>query len=162
MAIAMKNTTLYLLLLCSTAACTKPGEQVTPLLTNECGSEGHRIQFTVDNNDWCANASVSAIASPDGELILSGLSLTGQMFVVQIDSMGVGTLPVNEGANAMSWTDVGNTFTSTTDDPGELVISMHDPAANRISGSFDVVLRDAESPGSHHLAGSFDVTYTVQ
>lgn len=152
----------FYLLLALVAACTKPEEQVVPLLTNECGTDGHRIQFAVDNNDWCANASVTAIASPDGELIISGLSLTGQMFVMQIDSAQVGSQPVNEGANAMSWTDMGNTFTSTTSDPGELTVTAHDAAANRLSGSFDVVLHDAEAPGSRHVAGSFDVTYTVQ
>lgn len=158
----MKNTSLCIIGLCLIAACAKPEEQVAPLLTNECGSEGHRIEFAVDDTDWCANASVSAIASPDGQVIISGLALSGQMFVMQIDSMGIGTVPVNEGANAMSWTDGGNTFTPLTSDPGDLEITLLDVAGHRVMGSFEVVLHDAEAPASRHLAGSFDVTYTVQ
>ena len=86
--------------------CTKPDDQVAPVV-NSCGSDGQRIEISVDNNGWCANASVSAMASPDGQALISGLALNGQMFTLAIDSMAIGTFIIDDMDNITTWTEVG-------------------------------------------------------
>ena len=153
-----------LCLLIAAAGCMKPDDPtaVPTLPGSGCGSDGHRIQLTIDDADWCANANIAAIASPDGELIVNGLAITGQLFGLQIDSIGLGTFPMDEVNNAAVWSEGGTTFTSTNDNPGTLQVLTLDAVDHTITGTFQVVVSDAENPSSRELSGAFDLTYTVE
>lgn len=157
----MKKAIYPVLLLLATGCVKEDGSIAVPGV-GECGSDGHRIELSVDGNGWCAGASVNGAASPDGEALISGLAVSGQLFALQIDSMAVGEFSMNEVANAASWTEGGDNFTSTNTDPGTLHITVYDPVEHRIRGSVAVTVHDAESPTSRILTGDFDVICAVQ
>lgn len=151
------------LFLVAMAACVKPDDPTaTPVLPGSCGSDGHRIELTIDDADWCANANIAAIASPDGELIVNGLALTGQMFGLQIDSLGLGEFPIDEMHNAVVWSDAGTTFTSTNEEPGTLHINTLDVVEHVLTGDLHVVVSDAENPASREINATFELTYSVE
>ena len=151
------------LLILVATACVKPDDPTaTPTLPGSCGSDGHRMELTVDDADWCANANLAAIASPDGELIVNGLALTGQLFGLQIDSLGVGEFPIDEMHNAVVWSEAGTTFTSTNGDPGTLHITTFDAADHTLTGDLHVVVSDAENPSSREIDATFELTYSVE
>ena len=153
---------LYPALILLVFGCVKEDGSVALPGVGACGSDGHRIELSVDGNGWCAAANVTGVASPDGEALITGLGLSGQLFAFQIDSIMVGDFAINEAGNAVTWTENSDNFTSTTTDPGTLHISAYDPTEHRIRGSVEVTVHDAEAIASRTIAGEFDVICTVQ
>ena len=127
---------------------------------NSCGSDGARVQTTVDGNDWCANASVIGVG--DGSSItITGVNLTGGTLIMQLDSLATGPQAITEADNAMMYMNLGLPHTPLTTDPGTLTIATLDTVAHKVTGSFEVTLH-ADGGGAKNLSGSFDVQYTQQ
>jgi hypothetical protein len=90
----MKKFLLSCVAAASLAACHQ--EDMDTIPGTDCGSEGHRIEATVDGDGQCLSANITAIASADGTLVLNGLALNGNGVTVQVDSMGYGDFPIDE------------------------------------------------------------------
>ena len=143
-------------------SCRPDDLQDTPLLSTDCGMEGSRIEMTVDGDDWCANASVLAIGSGHGVVLITGVTLSGSVITLQIDSIAEGGFAIDEMNNAVLFMEGGSSFTSTDASPGTLTVLWSDTVAYRVSGTIEVTLYDAEDPATRSVEGSFDVTYTIE
>lgn len=158
---SMKPIVIALPLLLLTA-CVKPEDPTDVQLPGTCGGEGHRIELSVNGSSWCANASVQAIVSPEGEAIISGIAVSGQFFSLQIDSIAEGSFPINEGANTALWTEEGETYMSVPSDPGALTITDYDADEHHVKGEVSVTLHDPESGLVRGLSGDFDLLLQAQ
>lgn len=128
---------------------------------NDCGSDGHRLEASVNGDGWCANTGLIAMGS-DNTVNITGIAISGSTLILQVDSAGIGTQTIGEGQNGVLWMELGIPFTSVDEDPGTVTILSHDMDNHRVSGTIDVVLHSADGPATREVSATFDVTYTVQ
>ncbi|HRH36756.1 MAG TPA: hypothetical protein PK760_00330 [Flavobacteriales bacterium] len=144
-------------------ACVKETEkaaQDTGILPTTCGSDGHRLQATIDGVNYCGNAQV--IATGDSTTVIAtGVDLLGNTIVVQADSLVVGEQAINMTSNGVLLIQSGSTYNVTPDHPGTLTISQIDTSAHVFKASFDVMLHCELSGVNRHVVGNCDVVYTV-
>ena len=145
------------LLLCSTG-CAKEAAEELGLIPAGCGSEGARLEATVNGNSWCADANLTAAANGD-EILVNGITVTGGTLTFQLDSMAVGAHPLREGRNSVLLTTFGLPYLSTDTDPGLITVHVHDTATNRLRAEFAVTLYSDLDGSTREVAGSMDVTY---
>jgi hypothetical protein len=147
------------LLLVSCAKDVQEIAQDVGLIPDGCGSAGARLQATVGDIDYCANAQV--LATGDGaSVIVTGLDLAGGTLVLQLDTLAVGTHPITEATNGILFMHMGTTYTVAPGVSGDLVIASFDPVARKLSASFDTPLTNAVNGEVVQVVGQVEVTYS--
>ena len=144
-------------------SCMKDTAEVAQevgLLPAGCGSDGARLQATVGGNSYCANAQIIAVGG-EGSAVLTGIDLSGNTFILQMDTLGVGTHAVTEASNSMVYVQTGASFVSGPDSEGTLNIQHHDAATRRLKGTFSAPLFNELTGETRQAEGQFDVTYTI-
>jgi hypothetical protein len=153
-----------LLLVISFSACGKEALDVAQdvgILPSGCGSDGARLQASVDGEDYCASAQVLAIG--DGtSVMITGLDLLGNTLVLQLDTLGVGEHAMTEAANGVLYMESGNSYTVAPDVSGVLSISSHDPATRTLKASFAVPVYNALNGVTKQLQGNLEVGYSTE
>jgi hypothetical protein len=148
----------------SLLSCAKESREVAQdlgLVPAGCGTEGMRLDVSVDGNTYCPDATLVAIGS-GGSVMISGVDLLGTTLVLQLDESTVGQHVITEAANSVLYMHLGSTFTVAPGVEGSLVISAHDPATRRLQGSFQVSLFNELNGQTRQVAGDLDVTWTEE
>lgn len=143
-------------------ACLKDTEELAQdagVLPASCGSDGARIQATVDGSSYCASAQVHAVG--DGQsVIVTGVGLTGTTLVVQMDSIAVGTQSITEASNGVLYMENGTSYTVLPNQTGNLHITQLDTAARTIKAAIDVTLQNEASGSSRAISANIDVHWS--
>jgi hypothetical protein len=157
------NVLLVLVSLISLVACAKAGKEVAEelgIIPSSCGSDGARIQATVNGNDFCADGQIIAVS--DGvSVMITGIGLLGNTLSLQIDSIAEGTFPVTEAENAVLYMTVGSPYSSMPDHPGTITITGHDETTHRIKADLAVTVRNEMNGATKGITASVDVTYST-
>lgn len=151
------------LLTAGLVSCAKDTEdlaQSAGILPSTCGSDGARVQATVDGNSYCGNAQVLATGD-EGTVIVTGVDLLGNTLIIQADSLVVGTQAITEATNGVMYMHSGTPYVVQQGQPGTLHITQVDTVAHILKADFDVLLRNEMSGASHAVQGSLDVVYTT-
>ncbi len=160
----MRSTTLLLSIIVGLTACEKDTTEVAQdvgVLPQGCGSDGARLQATVDGNTYCASAQVLAVGE-GFSVTVTGVDLTGNTIILQADSIGVGTQPITEANNGILLMENGTTFVMLPGNLGTLHITEADTSARVFKATFDVNLQNDVSGQSRAVQGSVDVVYTLE
>lgn len=160
----MRHTNLLLLMMtiATLTACVKAGKEVAEelgIVPSSCGTDGARIEASVDGTTFCADGQIVAV-SEGNTATITGLGLLGSSLSMELDTLEAGTHPINEARNAIMYMSLGTPYTSMADQPGTLTISSHDAANHRLKASFEATLRNEMSGATKPISGSVDVTYT--
>lgn len=157
-----KPIVLALILGLTFTGCAKEvAEELGIIPTIPCGTDGARMQATINGADWCADATLIAMGTSD-ELLLNGISLGGSTISLQLDSMTVGDHPLDEFHNSVLLMHLGTTLVSKDSDPGIITVIDHDTAARRLKAVFTVRVYSDLTGSSRELNGNLDVTYSQQ
>ena len=149
-----------LLLLASCAKDTEDIAQETVILPATCGSDGARIQATIDGSAYCGSAQVLATGD-EGTVIATGVDLLGNTLIVQADSLALGIQPITEANNGLLYMQSGTPYAVMGGDPGTLTIIAVDTIAHILQASFSATLHNEMSGATRNVQGSMDVEYTV-
>ncbi len=144
------------------AGCAKETQELAQevgLLPSTCGSDGARLQATVDGSSYCANAQVIATGG-DGSAFVTGFDYTGSSIILQFDTLGVGTHAITEAANAVVYMQAGASFVVGPDQTGTLTITEHNSDTRRLKATFQTTLLNALNGQTKTVQGNVDVIYT--
>jgi len=155
-------TSIFLLAL-SLSSCAKDSVDVAQdlgLLPNTCGSDGARVQASIDGASYCASAQI--IATGDGtSVIVTGVDLTGGTLVLQLDTLAVGDHAMTEAANSVLYMRTGTTYTIPSGGQGTLSIQIHDAQTRRLKATFTAPVFNELNGLTKQLQGEVDVTYST-
>lgn len=162
----MRHTNLLLLLvsILTLSACARAGKEVAEelgIIPSTCGSDGARVEASVNGNSFCADGNVSAISEGTSATVI-GLGLLGSGITLQVDTLATGTYVMDEAENSLLYMELGTPYTSFAGQPGTLTISGHDAANHRLKASFDTHVRNEMSGTVKPVSGTVDVTYTIE
>lgn len=144
-------------------ACTKEEEdlaQSTGILPSTCGTAGARLQATVDGASFCATAQLIAMGD-ESSVMVTGIDLTGNTIILQVDTLATGVFPISEMENAMVYMHTGTNFAVDPANPGSITITDHNAAEHTIKAGFAVTLLNELDGSTRTLNGDFDVTYAM-
>lgn len=145
-------------------SCMKDQQEVAQdvgLLPSGCGSDGARLEASVDGVGYCANMQLLATGS-DGSVIVTGVDLEGNTLVLQFDELAVGAHVISEASNGALYMQLGLTYIVAPGTEGQLIITTHDPEAHRLKASFDVPLFNETNGVTRVVSGDLDVVYSVE
>ena len=120
-------------------SCVKDTAEIAQevgLLPAGCGSDGARLQATVGGSSYCATAQLLAVGG-EGSVMLTGVDLSGNTLILQLDTLGVGTHAITEASNSMLYMQTGSSFVSGPDSEGTLI----DRTAQRVHPTLERHLR---------------------
>mgnify|MGYP007127719266 CR=1 FL=1 len=162
----MRHTNLLLLFISilTLSACVKAGKEVAEelgIVPSSCGTDGARLEASVNGNAFCADGNLSAISDGTSATVI-GLGLLGSAVTLQVDTLAAGTYVMNEAENSLLYMELGTPYVSIAEQPGTLTISSHDPASHRLKASFDAHVRNEMSGTVKPISGTVDVTYTIE
>lgn len=140
---------------------TQEMAQEVGLLPSSCGTDGARLQATVDGSSYCATAQVIATGG-NGSAMVSGLDLTGSAIVLQFDDLAVGTHAITAAENGVMYMSMGSTYVVGPDQTGSLTITEHNPDTHRLKATFEATVMNTASGLLKNVSGSVDVIYTLQ
>ena len=148
---------LFLLSLVFFAGCKK--DKKDDPLPDPCaaGMGIGNLNATVSGNPWCANSTLFADYAV--VMTISGMNKNTSSMTLELDDVTPGTYEIREDRNHILYTNAGQGWHSTDDNPGVLVISTNDEANNRIKGTFNLTARNPIG-SSISISGNFDVFYT--
>ena len=150
------------LLTAGLVSCAKDTEdlaQSAGILPSTCGSDGARVQATVDGNSYCGNAQVLATGD-EGSVMVTGIDLLGNTLVIQLDSLALGQQAITDATNGLLYMASGTPYVVEPGNPGTLTITQVDTSARTVKADFDAMLRNEMSGNARHVVGSLDVVYT--
>lgn len=145
-------------------ACAKDTTELAQdvgILPSTCGSDGARVQATIDGASYCGNAQIIATGS-EGTVIVTGVDLSGSTLVVQADSLAVGEQAITDATNGVLYMQGNTPYVVMPGQPGTLTITQVDTTAHLLKANFSVTLHNEMSGGTHAVQGSLDVVYTVE
>jgi hypothetical protein len=155
--------TSIILLALSLVSCAKDSVDVAQdlgLLPNTCGSDGARMQASVDGDSYCANAQI--IATGDGAaVIVTGVALSGGTLVLQLDTLAIGDHAMTEAANGVLYMQHGTSYTIAPGASGTLSILIHDAQTRRLKATFSAPVFNELNGLTKQLQGEVDVTYSI-
>ncbi len=147
----------------SLVSCAKDVQEVAQdvgLLPSGCGSDGARLQATVGETSYCAGAQI--LATGDGSsAIVTGIDLTGNTLVLQLDSLVTGEQVMNEASNSILFMQTGTTYTIAPQVEGTLNILLVDTLNRKLKATFQVPVLNTVNGVTKQLEGEVDVTYTT-
>jgi len=141
-------------------SCAKVGKEVAEeigLIPESCGSDGARIQLDIAGTAFCANANITAISDGTSASI-TGVSLLGNTFSIQVDSIASGTQRISEASNAVLFMSAGTPYVSVGDSAGWLTIDGYDASTHRLTAQFQARVFNEMNGQSKTIGGSVDVT----
>jgi hypothetical protein len=144
-------------------SCVKDTAEIAQevgLLPAGCGSDGARLQATVGGSSYCATAQLLAVGG-EGSVMLTGVDLSGNTLILQLDTLGVGTHAITEASNSMVYMQAGSSFVTGPDSEGTLIIEQHNASTRRLKGTFAAPVFNELSGETRQAEGQFDVTYTI-
>lgn len=150
-----------ILFLTSCEKDTEERAQDAGILPTTCGSDGARLQATVDGSSYCGSAQLIAMGE-DSTVIVTGIDLTGNTLVVQADELVVGEQVVTDASNGVMYMQGNTPYVVMPNDPGTLTITQADTTAHVLKASFNVPLHNEMSGGTRAVQGTLDVVYTVE
>jgi len=156
----IRSTFLLVLTAVVFASCAKVGKEVAEeigLVPETCGSDGSRVQVDLDGTAFCADANITAMSDGTSASI-SGVSLLGNTFTIQVDSIATGTQRISEASNAVLFLSAGTPYVSIGDSAGWLMIDGYDAATRRLRAHFQARVHNEMNGQTKTLAGSVDVT----
>lgn len=143
-------------------ACVKDEKEVAEdlgIVPSTCGSDGARLQATVEGSSYCATAQLIAVGDPSSVLV-TGVDMLGSTLILQVDTLGVGTHTVSEAENSVLYMQTGTSYTAVGEDAGTITITAIDTVAHHLAATFDVTLHNEVSAAARTITGSVDVTYS--
>lgn len=161
----MRSTTIpgFLLLAFLFTSCAKDSMDVAQdlgLLPNSCGSDGARVQASVDGDSYCANAQI--IATGDGaSVIVTGVALSGGTLVLQLDTLAVGEHAMTEAMNGVLYMHLGTSYTIAPGGQGTLSILIHNAGSRRLKATFSTPVYNELNGVTKQVQGEVDVTYST-
>jgi hypothetical protein len=130
------------------------------ILPNTCGSDGSRVQASVDGDSYCANAQI--IATGDGtSVIVTGVDLTGGTLVLQLDTLAVGDHAMTEASNGVLYMHVGTSYTIPPGGQGTVSVVVHDVQTRRLKATFSTPVFNELNGLTKQVQGEVDVTYST-
>jgi hypothetical protein len=130
------------------------------ILPNTCGSDGSRVQASVDGDSYCANAQI--IAMGDGtSVIVTGVDMTGGTLVLQLDTLAVGDHAMTEASNGVLYMHVGTSYTIPSGGQGTVSIVLHDAQTRRLKATFSAPVFNELNGVTKQVQGEVDVTYST-
>jgi len=161
----MRHMNLILLIatIATLSACAKAGKEVAEelgIVPSSCGSDGARMQATVDGATFCADGHIMAVSDHTSANI-SGIGLLGNTITLQVDTLAEGTYVIDEAENAVLFMALGTPYVSMADQPGTLSISSHNATDRRLKASFEATVRNEMNGTTKPISGTVDVTYSV-
>lgn len=162
----MRTNSLYLAAVIGSlclSACMKDTEDTAQdlgILPATCGTAGARLQASVDGASYCARAQL--IATGDSSTVMvTGVDLTGNSLLLQVDTLAQGTFEINEMNNAIVYMQVGNTYVVDPAHPGTLTITAFNASTHELKAAFNVTLLNELNGQTRALNGDFEVVYTI-
>ena len=101
------------LLALSLVACMKEQRQVAQdlgLLPEGCGSEGMRMEASINGSAFCPDMQLVAVGD-DASVIITGVDIAGNTLVLQVEALEVGEHAITEAVNGVLFMQVGMTYT---------------------------------------------------
>lgn len=154
----------YITIIAALSGCAKDTAELAQdagILPSTCGSDGARIQATIDGASYCGSAQVIATGS-EGTVIVTGVDLTGSTLIIQADSLVVGEQAITDATNGVLYMHNSAPYVVMPGQPGTLTITHVDTSAHVFKANFNVTLHNEMSGGTHAVQGSVDVVYTVE
>lgn len=145
-------------------ACAKDTTELAQdvgILPSTCGSDGARVEATIDGSSYCGSTHIIATGS-EGTVIVTGVDLTGSTLVVQADSLALGEQAITDATNGVLYMQGNTPYVVMPGQPGTLTITQADTTAHVFKANFNVTLHNEMSGGTHAVQGSVDVVYTVE
>ena len=158
----LKYTTpafLFCLLITSCAKDTAEVAQDLGVIPAGCGSNGARMQATIDGATYCASAHVHAVGTDDA-VVVTGVDLTGNSLILQADTLGVGDHLISEAQNGLLYMHMGTAYVVGPQQTGTLSITHHDPATRTLKASFNASVFNEASGAIRAVQGDIDVVYS--
>jgi hypothetical protein len=147
----------------SLASCAKDSVDVAQdlgFLSITCGSDGARVQASVDGDSYCANAQI--IATGDGaSVIVTGVALSGGTLVLQLDTLAVGEHAMTEAMNGVLYMHLGTSYTIAPGGQGTLSILIHNAGSRRLKATFSTPVFNELNGLTKQVQGEVDVTYST-
>ncbi len=128
-------------------------------ISDNCSLPNGHLKWTVEGNDYCANASLFA----DHALVMTmnGITLTGITITLELDSILPGTYPMKADINSILFTDqLGMAWQTTDDNPGTLQITSNNTSTNLLQASFSATLRNPLGLSKSLSQGTIKIHYT--
>ena len=157
------NIILLIATIATLTACAKAGKEVAEelgIVPSSCGSDGARVQATIDGDSFCADGHIMAVSDGTSANI-SGIGLLGSTITVQLDTLAEGTYVINEAENAVLFMALGTPYVSMADQPGTLTISSHSATDHRLKAAFEATVRNEMSGNTKVVVGTVDVAYSI-
>lgn len=141
-------------------SCIKAGKEVAEeigIVPETCGTDGARVRLDLDGASFCADANITAFTDGTSASV-TGVSMLGNTFSIQVDSIAVGTHTISEAANSTLFLSTGTAYVSVGDSAGWLTIDGYDAATRRLRAHFQARVQNEANGQSRTLSGSVDVT----
>lgn len=126
-----------------------------------CGSEGSRVEATINGSEWCGDALVHAVRQ-DSSVMVTAANLNTSNFSFSIDQAAVGTTPIQGDLNGVLYLENGITYIVAESSIGQLTISDFDSTTGRVRGELAVQLQSISGQQQRTVHLTFDVTAQVQ
>ena len=112
--------------LCSCTKDTRDIAQELGLTPAACGKDDNRLlQASFDGSSYCADVQLAAIG--DGtSVIITGVALSGNTLVLQLDTLAEGTHAITEASNGVLLVRPDGSWTVSGEQQGSLTIDHHD------------------------------------
>lgn len=159
----MHKYALPAILLCLLAtSCAKETTELAQevgIIPAGCGSNGARMQATIDGASYCASAHVQAVGSDDA-VVVTGVDLAGNSLILQADTLGIGDHLISEAENGLLYMHLGTAYVVGPQQSGTLTITHHDPATRTLRASFNASVFNEASGATRAVQGDLDVVYS--
>lgn len=140
-------------------SCAKEAQDLG-IVPNTCGTDGARLQASFNGSSFCPTAQLIAVGD-SSSVIVTGVDLTGNTLIIQLDTLAAGDHPMTEASNGVLYMHIGKSFTIAPGSTGSLNISSFDAQTRRIKATFQAPLFNEESGETRQLQGELDVTYSM-
>lgn len=147
------------LLITSCAKDTTELAQDVGVIPAGCGTNGARMQATVDGASYCASAHVHAVGTDDA-VVVTGVDLAGNSLILQADTLGIGDHLITEAQNGLLYMHLGTAYIVGPQQTGTLSITHHDPATRTLKAAFNASLFNEASGATRTVQGEIDVVYS--
>ncbi|CAN5458265.1 hypothetical protein BH11BAC2_BH11BAC2_25680 [soil metagenome] len=137
-------------------SCKKDSDSAS---SNNCSLPNGFLRCTAGSADFCADQTLFA----DYAIVMTinGIAGNGSTLTLELDDVTTGTYQMKELTNHLLYTSpLGDSFETTDDNPGTLVITSNNTATNTIEGTYTSTVRSPLSGNLNLTKGMFKVFYT--
>ncbi|MFM9008593.1 MAG: DUF6252 family protein [Bacteroidota bacterium] len=140
------------------SSCKEKEDNPVPYV-DSCELINGKLAWTFNGANACADANI--IADLAIVLTVNGLKQSGESLTFELESVQPGTYGVDDNNNSFTYTDaLGMGWITPVQNAGNIVVTSHDAAQNKVKGNFNVALENPLTGAVRTLTGNFRLTYT--